>query len=200
MDSELERHSAKFDADVGAFIILCQKECKGQHFPNLDMLTALLTPHGATGVNAPSIEVVGGGCLGTVMICGDLPRTVYCYYLGFFSFFSYCISFCIYAIIIIVFYMQASLELCMLPSQAGWLSILRHCFKYCTVPFDSAILFNFSGDEAEDEEEEGEEEFDWSYQQKVPDENVVTAGHKYGFANNLTGVFTSLQVSCYFAD
>ncbi|KAK4290660.1 hypothetical protein Pmani_036459 [Petrolisthes manimaculis] len=106
MDSELEQHSAKFDADVGAFIIVCQKESQGQHFPNLDMLTALLTPHGATGVNIPSIEVVGG-------------------------------------------------------------------------------------DEAEDEEGEGE--FDWTYQQKLPDENVVTAGHKYGFANKLTGVFTSLQ-------
>lgn len=61
----------------------------------------------------------------------------------------------------------------------------------------SVILFNLLGDEAEDEEEEGEEEFDWTYQQKLPDENVVTAGHKYGFANNLTGVFTSLQVDIF---
>lgn len=90
MDSELERHSAKFDADIGAFIIVCQKECQGEHFPNLDMLTALLTPHGATGVNAPSIEVVGGTCLRTVVLCGDSPETVLCFCIGIFL---YSISF-----------------------------------------------------------------------------------------------------------
>lgn len=44
-------------------------------------------------------------------------------------------------------------------------------------------------------EEYGEEDFDWTYEQALPDENIVTAGHKYGFANNTTGVFIALQVS-----
>ncbi|MPC77949.1 Protein SHQ1 [Portunus trituberculatus] len=60
VDSELEEYSAKFDADAGAFIITCKKETPGEHFTNLDLLTMLLTPQGATGVNRPSIEVIGG--------------------------------------------------------------------------------------------------------------------------------------------
>lgn len=48
-------------------------------------------------------------------------------------------------------------------------------------------------DEAGDEEED--ENIDWFLEQTLPDENVVTAGHKYGFANKDTGVFTALQVS-----
>ena len=60
MDSELEEYSAKFDADAGAFIITCKKEIPGEHFSNLDLLTVLLAPQGATGVNGPSIEVIGG--------------------------------------------------------------------------------------------------------------------------------------------
>lgn len=60
VDSELEEYSAKFDADAGAFIIACKKEIPGEHFSNLDLLTMLLAPQGATGVNRPSIEVIGG--------------------------------------------------------------------------------------------------------------------------------------------
>lgn len=45
------------------------------------------------------------------------------------------------------------------------------------------------------DDEEEENDFDWFLEQKLPDENVVTAGHKYGFANKDTGVFTALQVS-----
>lgn len=58
VDSELEEYSGKFDADARAFIIRCKKETEGEHFPNLDMLTKLLAPQGATGVNKPSIEVL----------------------------------------------------------------------------------------------------------------------------------------------
>ncbi|KAG7165118.1 SHQ1-like, partial [Homarus americanus] len=81
------------------------KETRGEHFANLDMLTTLLAPHGATGVKKPIIEVIGE---------------------------------------------------------------------------ESTV-------------DEEEEEFDWMYEQALPDENIVTAGHKYGFGNNTTGVFTSLQ-------
>lgn len=108
VDSELEKHTAKFDAAVGAFIIVCEKETPGQHFANLDMLTTLLAPHGATGVNKPMIEVVGD-------------------------------------------------------------------------EKDGELL------------DEEDEDFDWMYEQTLPEENIVTGGHKYGFANNTTGVFTALQ-------
>lgn len=59
-DSELERYSAKFDADLGAFVIKCEKQVPGEHFADLDMLTTLLAPHGASAVKKPLIEVVGG--------------------------------------------------------------------------------------------------------------------------------------------
>lgn len=107
-DSELERYTAKFDADQGAFVIQCEKQVPGEHFANLDMLTTLLAPQGASSVKKPLIEVVGG-----------------------------------------------------------------------------------NDDEAGDEEED--ENIDWFLEQTLPDENVVTAGHKYGFANKDTGVFTALQ-------
>lgn len=58
MDSELEEYTVKFDADARAFIIRCKKKTRGEHFPNLDMLTQLLTPQGATGINKPSIEIL----------------------------------------------------------------------------------------------------------------------------------------------
>nr|XP_045600803.1 protein SHQ1 homolog isoform X2 [Procambarus clarkii] len=111
VDSELEKHTATFDADSGAFVVVCEKETPGEHFSNLDMLTTLLTPHGATGVNKPLIEVVGDD----------------------------------------------------------------------------------GGDGDDEEEEEGDDEFNWIYEQTLPEDNPVTAGHKYGFANNTTGVFTTLQ-------
>lgn len=57
-DSELEEYSGKFDADAKAFIIRCKKDTEGEHFPNLDMLTKLLAPQGATAINKPSIEVI----------------------------------------------------------------------------------------------------------------------------------------------
>lgn len=108
VDSELEKHSAKFDADQGAFVIVCQKVTHGQHFSNLDMLTTLLAPQGALGVNKPLIEVIDG-------------------------------------------------------QNAG------------------------SGDEGD------AEDVDWSYQQTLHEENIVTAGHKYGFGNMYTAVFAALQ-------
>ncbi|XP_063614622.1 protein SHQ1 homolog, partial [Penaeus indicus] len=58
-DSELERYTAKFDADQGAFVIQCEKQVPGEHFTNLDMLTTLLAPQGASSVKKPLIEVVG---------------------------------------------------------------------------------------------------------------------------------------------
>ncbi|KAK7083808.1 Hsp90 cochaperone shq1, partial [Halocaridina rubra] len=108
VDSEQEEHSAKFDADRGAFVIICKKETPGQHFPNLDMLTTLLAPQGALGVNKPLIEVL-------------------------------------------------------------------------------------DGQNKESGDEDDNEDFDWSYQQTLPEETIVTAGHKYGFGNTYTGVFASLQ-------
>lgn len=107
VDSELEEYSAKFDADAGAFIIACKKETPGEHFTNLDLLTMLLAPQGATGVNRPSIEVIGGS---------DTEKN-----------------------------------------------------------------------------KEEEEDFDFTYEQTLPEENIVTLGYKYGFGNNSTGVFSVLQ-------
>lgn len=109
VDSELEKYTATFDADHGAFIFVCQKEVPGEHFSNLDMLTTLLAAPGATAVNKPLIEVLGE----------DI--------------------------------------------------------------------------EEQTVDDEGEEEYNWMYEQVLPEENIITAGHKYGFANNTTGVFTSLQ-------
>uniref|UniRef100_A0A0P4WGY2 Protein SHQ1 homolog n=1 Tax=Scylla olivacea TaxID=85551 RepID=A0A0P4WGY2_SCYOL len=105
VDSELEEYSAKFDADAGAFIITCKKEIPGEHFTNLDLLTMLLAPQGATGVNRPSVEVIGGN----------------------------------------------------------------------------------------DSEKDEEEDFDFTCEQTLPEENIVTMGYKYGFGNNSTGVFSVLQ-------
>lgn len=106
VDSELEEYSGKFDADARAFIIRCKKETEGEHFPNLDMLTKLLAPLGATGVNKPSIEVISNG---------------------------------------------------------------------------SEI------------EKEEDEDFDFTYEQTLPEERIVTKGYKYGFGNSLSDVFTVLQ-------
>lgn len=105
VDSELEEYSAKFDADAGAFIITCKKEIPGEHFTNLDLLTMLLAPQGATGVNRPSVEVIAGN----------------------------------------------------------------------------------------DSEKDEEEDFDFTCEQTLPEENIVTMGYKYGFGNNSTGVFSVLQ-------
>ncbi|XP_068205701.1 protein SHQ1 homolog [Palaemon carinicauda] len=42
-------------------------------------------------------------------------------------------------------------------------------------------------------DEDNDANCDWSYYQTLPDENIVIGGHKYGFANTYSGVFTALQ-------
>lgn len=108
VDNEQEKHNVKYDPERGAFVIECLKETPGQHFTNLDMLTTLLAPPGALGVNKPLIEVIDGKNDG-------------------------------------------------------------------------------SGDEDDCTNS------DWSYYQTLPEENIVTGGHKYGFGNTFSGVFTALQ-------
>lgn len=54
-------------------------------------------------------------------------------------------------------------------------------------------------DQPENDSEEEEEEFDWHVEQ-VPftEEKILLDGQKYGFANQMSGIFTRLQVSSYF--
>lgn len=44
-----------------------------------------------------------------------------------------------------------------------------------------------------DDEFGDEDDIDWFYEQKLNEEVIVTTGHKYGFANTHTGVFTALR-------
>ncbi|CAL4191806.1 unnamed protein product, partial [Meganyctiphanes norvegica] len=111
VDSELEKHHATYETDMGAFVVACQKETVGENFEGLDMLTKLLQPPGADGVKQPLIEVVGDEKKGSS-----------------------------------------------------------------------------SDDDCDDDEE-----IDWFYEQKLNEEVIVTTGHKYGFANTHTGVFTALR-------
>jgi len=110
IDSELEKHRAIYDTDLGAFVVVGQKETAGQIFEGLDMLTKLLQPPGADGVTKPLIEVIG-----------DEKQ-------------------------------------------------------------DS------SSDDGGDDED-----IDWFYEQKLNEDLIISTGHKYGFANTHTGVFTALK-------
>lgn len=57
------------------------------------------------------------------------------------------------------------------------------------------ILFLGNGSEIEKEKNEDFEEFDFSYEQTLPEENIMTMGYKYGFGNSSSRVFSVLQVS-----
>jgi len=47
-----------FDGDSSSFLLACKKKIPGQHFPNLDMLTNLLTNKKDSKKATPSIEVL----------------------------------------------------------------------------------------------------------------------------------------------
>lgn len=54
---ENDEASAKFDAETLSYVIKCPKVTKGEFFPNLDMITELCKPKGATNVS--QIEEIG---------------------------------------------------------------------------------------------------------------------------------------------
>lgn len=53
--------SAKYESDNGTFIINMPKQCPGEVFTGLDLLTRLLAPSQKPSTSAPLIEVLGEG-------------------------------------------------------------------------------------------------------------------------------------------
>ncbi|CAH1264902.1 SHQ1 [Branchiostoma lanceolatum] len=55
------REKATYDAETGTFTVLVPKECPGEHFEGLDLLTKLLAPKGARSASGAGVEVLGTG-------------------------------------------------------------------------------------------------------------------------------------------
>ncbi|XP_078595082.1 protein SHQ1 homolog [Branchiostoma floridae x Branchiostoma japonicum] len=55
------REKATYDADRGTFTVLVPKECPGEHFEGLDLLTKLLAPKGTRSAAGAGVEVLGTG-------------------------------------------------------------------------------------------------------------------------------------------
>jgi len=56
---ETESSKGKYDSDKGIFILTVEKVNKGEHFPDLDLMTALLAPPKTENkLVKPLIEVV----------------------------------------------------------------------------------------------------------------------------------------------
>ncbi|XP_035675864.1 protein SHQ1 homolog [Branchiostoma floridae] len=53
------REKATYDADRGTFTVLVPKECPGEHFEGLDLLTKLLAPKGTRSAAGAGVEVLG---------------------------------------------------------------------------------------------------------------------------------------------
>ncbi|XP_066283636.1 protein SHQ1 homolog isoform X2 [Branchiostoma lanceolatum] len=52
------REKATYDAETGTFTVLVPKECPGEHFEGLDLLTKLLAPKGARSASGAGVEVL----------------------------------------------------------------------------------------------------------------------------------------------
>ncbi|KAI8511147.1 Hsp90 cochaperone shq1 [Branchiostoma belcheri] len=55
------REKATYDAETGTFTVLVPKECPGEHFEGLDLLTKLLAPKGTRSASGAGVEVLGTG-------------------------------------------------------------------------------------------------------------------------------------------
>ncbi|XP_078677362.1 protein SHQ1 homolog [Branchiostoma floridae x Branchiostoma belcheri] len=55
------REKATYDAETGTFTVLVPKECPGEHFEGLDLLTKLLAPKGVRSASGAGVEVLGTG-------------------------------------------------------------------------------------------------------------------------------------------